>query len=115
VRFASTLPETEIRRAYDDAGWEGMNLYRAENLSDASCWPRQFAYAGATERMYECLEQQLAASHPRLSAILNSNVGFAQFSDEPRFQDLNRRLNDRIQSKSNVDRNDYEDRSRDNL
>jgi hypothetical protein len=77
-----------------------MTLYLAENSSYLSCWPNLLGYAGVKERMYDCLEQELEAESPLLSEILNQKFGFESYWDEPRFQNILRRLNERINTKS---------------
>ena len=54
--------------------------------------------------MYADLEQQLDAQVPGLPEALNQKFGFEKHWGEPRFQDIMRRLTDRIQSKSSANK-----------
>lgn len=102
VELFSGLSAAAIRAAYDRSGWEGMNLYLADNAKTKSCLPTQLGFARQRERMYACLEQQLESQESKLPQVINQRFGFEEYWGEPRFQDILRRLNARIESKDNA-------------
>lgn len=105
------------RRGWEAGGWKGLTLAIAEAIPPGgdflgrSCNYNALAQAGTSERMYECLEKEFEETGVDLPASdysqtarrlmvaqirANHTTHFAGYAAEARFQDLLRRIKQRM-------------------
>jgi len=105
-----------LRRGWETGGWEGINLALASagaSSGEGDYWSCNYpglARARAENQLYECLEKEMSdtdvddpiskfiqtARRQTLGQISWRGM-FAPYREQPRFQDLLRRLNERMQ------------------
>jgi TolB-like protein len=106
-----------IRRGWESGGWKGMNLAFDEGTPPdgdplgRSCRYEPLAFAGASERLYECLESEFEATAVEVPAsdfrqtlrrlVMAQNrakatLVYRSYLAEPRLQDLLSRIEERM-------------------
>jgi hypothetical protein len=108
----------EARHGWETGGWEGLNRAFADASADPSvninniCPSLLLVQAGAVEEMYSCFETEMDATVDvpltggigpvlrRLNLVWNIRFAdsFRPYRDQPRFQELWHRLDERIQA-----------------
>ena len=92
--------ESTLEQGHATDGLKGMILGLAEATGEdyrEGCNVAFLGLAGATERMYACFERVFELGDLRwLPQLLHASVEFAAYRDEPRFQALINRIDERI-------------------